>query len=566
MLMSTIAELASLGAVLPFLGALTAPDRIFSHPWTQPIVTRLGLTQPHELLLPLTLFFMLAAIFAGATRLAMLWGQTRFGNAIGVDLGSEAFRRTLYQPYTTHLNRNSSEVVAGQVTKVNTVVYFVIIPFLVLVTSTFIVIVVVSLMIWVEPLLTLATCLGLGCLYVIVIYATRKLVLIDSQRVTTGQSHLTQVVQEGLGGIRDILIDGIQEIYFRIFKKVDSKLRRALGNIAILSGAPRPLVEATGVVFIGGIAYAVASRPEGISGAIPILGMLALAAQRLLPLVQQAYSSWTSMLGGRASLNDVLDLLEQPLPTHSGSLPVAPMSFLQSITVQNLHFRYGSRGQWALRGINLQIPRGSRIGFIGATGSGKSTLLDLLMGLLAPTSGTLCIDHTVLNVSNYRAWQARLAHVPQSIFLADATIAENIAFGVPRQEIDRARLHSAAERAKIGDTIESWSKGYDTFVGERGVRLSGGQRQRIGIARALYKDANVLILDEATSALDNDTENAIMKSINGLGEDLTVLLVAHRLTTLAGCERIVELVDGRIARVGTYKTIVEDPQRRVAFE
>ncbi|MCI0352235.1 MAG: hypothetical protein L0Z53_22685, partial [Acidobacteriales bacterium] len=265
MLVSTVAELASIGAVLPFLGALTAPERIFEDPWAQPLIAGLSLTKPQDLLLPLTVIFGLAAVFSGAARLALLWGQTRLGNAIGVDLGSAAFRRTLYQPYPVHAMRNSSEVVAVQVTKVNTIVYFIIIPLLTLVTSAFIVVVIASLLIWVEPLLTLATFLGLGGLYAIVAEATRKRVAKDSQRVTAGQSRVTQVVQEGLGGIRDVLIDGLQETYFRIYRQADSGLRRALANIAILGGAPRPVIEALGVVLIGGLAYTLASRPEGVA-------------------------------------------------------------------------------------------------------------------------------------------------------------------------------------------------------------------------------------------------------------------------------------------------------------
>lgn len=556
MVISTVAELASIGAVLPFLGALTAPKRIFKHPWAQPLIAGLGLTEPQHLLLPLTLIFGLAAVFSGAARLALLWGQTRLGNAIGVDLGSEAFRRTLYQPYPVHAMRNSSEVVAGQVTKISTIVHYIVIPLLTLVTSAFIVIVIVSLMIWIEPWLTLATFFGLGGLYAVVAQATKNRLAENSQHVTVGQNHVTQVVQEALGGIRDVLIDGLQETYFRIYRQADSQLRRAHANITVLGGAPRPVIEALGVVLIGGLAYAMSSRPDGMTTAIPMLGALALAAQRLLPLVQQGYAGWTSMLGGQATLRDVLGLLEQPLPAYSTLPPPTPIRFRQQISLHDLHFRYTPEGPWVLRGIDLQIPRGSRIGLIGTTGSGKSTLLDIVKGLLAPTSGALRIDDTVVDEANHRAWQAHIAHVPQAIFLADTTIAENIAFGVPPGQIDRARVHRAAQRAQIAATIESWPKGYDTFVGERGIRLSGGQRQRIGIARALYKKADVLVFDEATSALDTDTEHGVMEAIEALDPDLTILIVAHRLTTLHNCTQVVELAHGRIARIGSYDALV----------
>ncbi len=556
MLLGTVTEIVSLGMVLPFLGALTAPHRIFEHPWAQPMVKGLGLTSPQQLLLPLTVLFGVAAVLSGATRLALLWGQTRLGNDIGGDLGSMAYRRTLYQPYAIHAMRNSSEIVAVLMTKINTIIYFIIIPLLTLITSIFIVLTIVLFMVLMAPKLTAITFLGFGCLYILVAHVTKKRLARDSQLVTAGQSHVAQVVQEGLGGIRDVLINGLQETYFRIYHQADNQLRRALANIAIMGGAPRPVIEAFGMVLIGLLAYMLSVRPEGMATAIPLLGALALAAQRLLPLVQQGYAGWTSILGGKTSLSEVLLLLEQPLPDYSTQSSPVPMPFMQQISLTNLHFRYGSQGPWVLRGIDLQILRGSRVGFIGATGSGKSTLLDVVMGLLVPSSGTLRIDDTAVNETNQRSWQVHIAHVPQIIFLADTTIAENIAFGIPFEAIDQSRVREAARRAQIADTIESWRDGYGTLVGERGIRLSGGQRQRIGIARALYKQADVIVFDEATSALDNDTERAVMEAIDSLDEDLTILIVAHRLTTLKNCDQIVELDGGRLQRISTYQDMI----------
>jgi ATP-binding cassette subfamily B protein len=405
---------------------------------------------------------------------------------------------------------------------------------------------------WLEPLLTAATFLGLGGLYLLIARGVRNRVAADSEHVTAGQSRVTQVVQEGLGGIRDVLIEGLQETYFRIYRQADTELRRALANISILAGAPRPVIEALGVALIGWLAYVLASRPEGMATAIPMLGALALAAQRLLPLVQQGYAGWASMLGGQESLRDVLALLEQPLPEQIFDEPPAPIPFKSEIGLHDVRFRYGPEAPWVLHGIDLQIQRGSRIGLIGETGSGKSTLLDIVMGLLDPTSGEICIDGLPLSKSNYRGWQAHIAHVPQAIFLADAPISENIAFGVPSAQIDHARVEWAAERAQLARTISAWNDGYATFVGEQGVLLSGGQRQRIGIARALYKQADVIVLDEATSALDNATERSVMEAIDSLDSEFTMLIVAHRLTTLKSCDQIIELSDGVVQRVGTY--------------
>ncbi len=558
-LFSAVAELVSLGMVLPFLGVLTSPDRVFQISWVQPLVSRLGLATPHQLLLPLTILFAAAAVVSGATRLALLWGQTRLGNAIGNDLGSAAYLRTLYQPYSVHVARNSSEVVAALMTKINTVVNFIVIPTLTVITSMSIVLTILVFMLFVDLELTLIALLGFCCLYGIVVFTTRNRLALNGQRVTVSQNRVAQVVQEGLGGIRDVLIDGLQGAYFRIYRQADSQLRRALSNIAIMGGAPRPVIEAFGIVLISVLAYTLAIRTEGVSSAIPVLGAFALAAQRLLPLVQQGYAGWSSIVGGKDSLRDVLSLLEQPLPNFDNDSDVTPIPFYKQINLSDLHFRHCAEGPWVLSGINLEITRGSRVGLIGGTGSGKSTLLDVVMGLISPTMGSIRVDGVEVDQSNCRAWQSHIAHVPQAIYLADTTIAENIAFGVPPEDIDMTRVIEAAQRAQIAGVIESWSRGYDTIVGEQGMRLSGGQRQRIGIARALYKRADVLIFDEATSALDNDTERAVMNALNGLSSELTVLIVAHRLSTLQQCDRIIELNNGYIIKAGAYQEIIGRP-------
>jgi ATP-binding cassette subfamily B protein len=225
--------------------------------------------------------------------------------------------------------------------------------------------------------------------------------------------------------------------------------------------------------------------------------------------------------------------------------------------LDNVHFRYSDEGPWVLEGVSLSIQKGARIGFVGPTGSGKSTAIDLLMGLLSPSNGTLLVDGEPIEGSRVKAWQRTIAHVPQNIYLADSTIAENIAFGVPQNEIHMDRVKQAAHQAQIADFIKSSVDGYDAFVGERGIRLSGGQRQRIGIARAFYKQANVLVFDEATSSLDNTTEKSIMDSIDDLSSDLTIIIIAHRLSTVKGCDVIVELENGKVVAQGSYEQIIE---------
>jgi len=559
MIITSFAEVVSIGAVLPFLGALTAPEQIFVHPIAQPLINMFNLTEPKQLLLPLTIVFAVAALFSGLMRLILLFVQTRLSYAIGADFSFSIYRRTLYQPYAVHVARNSSEVIAGISAKANNVVGNTLLPLASITSSILLLLSILLALLAIEPKVAITAFIGFGTIYAVVILTSRKALERHSQRINHESGRVIKSLQEGLGGIRDVLIDGTQATYCKIFRNADLPLRRAQANISIISSSPRYGIEALGMVLIAALAYSLAGRSAGITSAIPILGAMALAAQRLLPVLQHGYSSWTMVRGGQASLSAALDLLDQFLPAYVDGPDQSLMPFQNSIVLRNLKFQYAKDTPWIFQhGLSLNINKGSHIGFIGATGSGKSTLLDIIMGLLQPTSGSIAIDGVNITEQNYRGWQAHIAHVPQVIFLADTSIAENIAFCVPVEQIDHARVRQAAQKAQIAETIESWSEKYNTLVGERGVRLSGGQRQRIGIARALYKQADVIVFDEATSALDNDTEDAVMQAIENLGGELTVIIVAHRLTTLKNCTQVVELEDGRIKRNGSYIDVMAE--------
>jgi ATP-binding cassette subfamily B protein len=431
---------------------------------------------------------------------------------------------------------------------------------LILISSTVILLIVLIALFTIDFVTALAIFGSFGLIYACIISMTRKQLLTDSQRISHESNNVIKTVQEGLGSMRDVLIDGSQAIYCQIYHNADLPLRRAQGRNQFVSTSPRYAIEALGMVAIAILAYWLVQQTDGITKAIPILGAIAIGSVRLLPLLQQSYQAWSGIMGGQAMLQDVLELLEQPLPDDAGQPPPKPLPFKQSIGLNQLSFRYSPDSPYILEKINLTIVKGSRVGFIGTTGCGKSTLLDIIMGLLTPTNGTLEIDGQPLTPSNNRAWQAHLAHVPQTVFLADSTIGENIALGVAKDKIDYQRMRQSAQQAQLADSIESWPNQYQTLVGERGIRLSGGQRQRIGIARALYKQADVIVFDEATSALDNETEQSVMQSIEDLSKDLskdlTILIVAHRLSTLKSCTQIVELGEGGIKRIDTYQGIM----------
>ena len=556
MFMSVFAELISLGAVLPFLAVLIAPDRLFSQPFVADLAHAWGITSADQLVLPLTVVLVVAALVAGVVRLLLLWVSTRLAFATGVDLSLEVFRRTLYQPYRVHVNLHSSEVISG-VNKASVVMFGLLLPGLLLISSLVLMVGIILTLIAIDAMVAIVAAVSFGASYGIITRLCHRQLQRDSQRIATEQTRAVKALQEGLGGIRDILLDGTQMFFSEIYRKADYALKRAQGNNIFIGLSPRAAMEAIGVALIAAFAYIISRQSEGVVTALPILGVFALGAQRLLPLLQQIYASWVSIAASQASLVDLLEFLDQPLPAEAHQPEPAPLLFHDAIRFDNVRFRYSSDGPWVLDGINFSIPKGARVGFVGRTGSGKSTVLDLLMGLLEPNEGQILVDGQPISGNRLRAWQRSIAHVPQSIYLADTTLAENIAFGVPPDTIDLDRVQQAARQAQIADFIESSPEGYQAYVGERGIRLSGGQRQRIGIARALYKQANVLVFDEATSALDNATEQSVMDAIEGLSSDLTILLIAHRLTTVRRCDTIVELEHGQVVAQGTYEQLLE---------
>jgi ATP-binding cassette subfamily B protein len=556
MLAAAGAEIFSIGAVLPFLGVLTAPDKVLEQELIRNFTGWVGISGKQEMLLFFTLTFGLAAVVSAGLRMLAMWTQVRMANSIGADFSIKAYERTLYQTYAVHVARNSSEVLAG-ISKANDLASAMIQPSLNILSSLVILLGLIGAILAINPVVALAAMGAFGTIYVVIILVTRRSLGEFSRIAAVQAGRRTKATQEGLGGIRDVLIDGSQGTYARLYRSAIRPLQRAGAWIAFVENSPRLVIEALGMVLIAGLAYSMSQAAGGAANnPILVLGALALAAQRMLPVLQNLYSNFVRVRSLQVSVQDALELLEQPIPDHVGKPPASPLPFRDAIELRGLHFRYSDTTPWVLRGVSLRIPRGSRVGFIGATGSGKSTLIDILMGLLPPREGQLLIDGTPVFPDHVRGWQAHLAHVPQAIFLADISIAENIAFGVPPEQIDQERVRAAAKQAQIAEAIEGWTEGYDTLVGERGVRLSGGQRQRIGIARALYKRADVIVFDEATSALDNQTEGAVMQAIEGLHPDLTILIVAHRLTTLRSCDQIVELERGGIRRIGSYQEII----------
>ena len=379
MVLASLAEVISIGAVLPFLAVLTAPNKVLDNRLAQPFIQFLGITSIEQLLLSLTMLFGIAVILAAGMRLSLLWVSNQLSFAAGADLSNGIYRRTLYQPYSSHIARNSSEVISGITTKADGVIYNAIAPILTLLSSMVMLSFILIALLYVDPVIAITSFLGFGLIYASIINLSRKQLLSNGQKISHESTSVIKSLQEGLGGIRDVLIDGNQEAYCQLYRSADQSLRRAQGNNLFIAQSPRYVIEAMGMLLIAGLAYVLALQSNGISSSITVLGVLALGAQRLLPLLQQAYSAWTNIQGGRASLQGALNLLDQPLPSYLHELDMPPLVFCESITLRNLSFQYNSNAPWVLRNLNIDIKKGSRICFIGKTGSGKSTLLDIVM-------------------------------------------------------------------------------------------------------------------------------------------------------------------------------------------
>jgi ABC-type multidrug transport system fused ATPase/permease subunit len=556
MLVGALAEVLTLGAILPFLALLANPQALAHLGWVSMLLGSVGLTTGPELLPVMAGLFCVVAILTGTIRIVLAWATQKYVFRIGYDLGVAVYRRILFQPYSYHVSKNSSEVIAA-IGKVQSTLTGVLLPVMQGISSAVIALSLFIGLLFINATVALVSGLGFGLIYMAVSVATRARLRRNSGYISQAQGQRVQVVQEGVGGIRDVLIEHAQAIYVAKFAHIDTRLRDAQAANALIAAAPRFVIEGLGMVMIALLALALSRQAGGLMAAMPVLGALALGAQRMLPLLQVIYNAWSQYMGNQASYAAIISMLDHPIaPELLASQASVPLPFEQALELDDVSFAYGEGGAPVIRGISMAIPRGARIGLIGKTGSGKSTAMDLVMGLLHPTRGVIRVDGEALTLSNVHAWQAQIAHVPQHIYLSDATLIENIAFGVPRERIDEDRAWQAAGQADITDFIDDQPQGYETRVGERGVRLSGGQRQRIGIARALYKRSKLLVFDEATSALDDATEAAVMDSIYRLGRDLTVIMIAHRLTTLRGCDIIYRLEHGQIVASGTFAEMV----------
>lgn len=557
MLVGAGAELVTIGAVIPFISLMAEPESAFKFPLLQNFFSALGWKRPEAIVGPMTALFLLVVLLSGAIRLILLWASNRYVFALGYDVGVALYNRVLNQPYSFHITHNTSEIIAA-VNKVQAVLNGAVKPLLDGSIALVLSIAIIGALIYIEPGATAIASTTFVTAYLIIGGLVRLRLRANGKRIAAAQTQRVRSIQEGLGGIRDVILDNSQHHITKTFSRVDYGLRKAQASNAILNQVPRYLIETIGIFLMITLAWILANRSGGLVGALPMLGALALGAQRLMPLLQKIYGAWARMTGNQQMFADVVELLELPPPFTAQDGTASVLSFNNTIRLQDVGFRYALGHEDVIRGISITISKGTRLGIVGPTGGGKSTLVDIVMGLLEPTTGQLMVDSVAIDESNRHDWRKHISHVPQHIFLADASIAENIAIGVPAHKIDLERVRHAAQCACIADFVAANPRGFDAPVGERGIQLSGGQRQRIGIARAIYRHADVIVLDEATSALDMETETAVMDAVNRLDSSLTVIMIAHRVQTLRNCELIARLENGKLSAVGSYEEVIDN--------
>ena len=553
MLAAALAELVSIGSVLPFLAVLTNPESVMNLPYIGGYV---NFEDPSELIFIATVTFASAAILSGIIRLLLLRRLTNLSFITGSEIATLAYSKAIQRSYSDHVQSNSSELISTITGKTHSAIFTTLIPVLTIISSTFIISIILSALIFFNLQIAIISISCISAIYVIISIFSRKKLIEGSQIIANKNDELIRVLQESLGGIREIIIDNTHDLYINSYKKIDYDFRMAQSSRTIIGQSPRYWMEAIGMVLIAVFSYYLAKTSESFISVVPILGTIALAAQRMLPVIQLAYGSWANIQSGSYSMEDILDILNEKNTSLLDEGSEQDFSFKHEIVLDNVNFYHVNSADPTLEGINLKIKKGQKIGIIGETGSGKSTLMDIMMGLLTPTSGNIIIDGIKIDSKSLKKWQSKISHVSQAIFLVDATVNENIAFGALNSQINHPLIEQSAKISESSDFIKKLNKGLQSKVGERGAQLSGGQLQRIGIARALYKDKEVIFFDEATSALDLFTEEKIMNNIHESKNDITMIMIAHRLQTLKNCDFIVELKEGKIKAFKDYNELI----------
>lgn len=547
MILMAFLEILGVGSIMPFLAVLGNPDTIETNKYLHTIYSYFKFESKESFLIFLGTFAFLMLLGSAAMRSITSYAKFRFSNLRRHSLGQKLLKKYLHQPYSFFLSRNSSDISKTILSETDIVVGNALLPVLNLLTYTILTIALVVFFIVIDPILAFILGTIFGLFYIIMYATVNKYLGKIGHKRAYANSQRFKIITETIGGIKDLKVLGKEQIYLENFIKPSYEFSHYSSVNATISEVPQFLIEVIAFgTLLAMVMYKLTTDNASLGSLLPILGLYALGALKLKPAVNNIYSSLAVMKFGISSIENIIKDLIEPLEHANIENDNQRLILKNKLQLKDISFTYSNTVNPVLKNISLEIDANTTVGIIGTTGAGKSTLIDIILGLLQPTSGQIIVDAQKLDKSNVRQWQNVIGYVPQSIFLTDDTIANNIAFGVEKDDINLTQVYHVAQMAQIHDFISTLHNGYNTFVGERGIRLSGGQRQRLGIARALYHNPELLLLDEATSALDSSTEADVMKAIESMSGSKTIIIVAHRLTTIENCDYIIHLDNGRI--------------------
>ncbi len=560
MLVMALLDMLGVASILPFIAVLANPTLVETNlilSWAYQFSANVGVASVEQFLFLLGFLVFVLLVFSLTFKALTTYAQTRFALMREYSIGKQLVEGYLHQPYSWFLNRHSADLGKNILSEVSGVISGSLVPVMTLLAQIAVTLALLSLLLVVDPWLAISVGLILGVAYGgILILMSGWLNNLGQARIQANQERYT-VVSEAFGAAKEVKAGGLESIFIDRFAKPAEIYAKGQATAQVIAQMPRFALEA---IAFGGMLLVILylmAQSGSFSAALPIVALYAFAGYRLMPALQQIYGSFTQLKYAGPALKALHTDLMGLNPIEPYEKVFEPLPLNKCIELNKIVYQYPNANAPALNGINLSIPARTTVGLVGSTGSGKTTTVDLILGLLEPQEGALCIDGQVVNASNRRQWQKSIGYVPQHIYLADDTVSANIAFGLAPEMVNQQAVERAAKIANLHDfVVQNMPQGYSTMVGERGVRLSGGQRQRIGIARALYHNPSVLVLDEATSALDNITEQAVMDAVNNLGHNITIILIAHRLTTVRQCDQIYLLEKGELRARGRFEELV----------
>ena len=559
-LIMALLDMIGVASILPFISVLTNPSLVDTN---KVLITmfqvsqKLGVDDKQQFLFALGILFFVTIVFSISFKAITNYFQIRFGAMCEHLIAKRLVEGYLHQPYSWFLNRNSSELAKNILSQVGLVVGGFIQPLMELIAKGMVVIALVTLLIIANPKVALIITFFVGTSYGLLYYFVGKYLNKLGKKNLLNNKLRFSIINEAFSGAKEVKVSSLEDKYVKRFSETAENLVKSGALALVIKQLPRFILE---IILFAGILLLILymmSQKSDFIGVLPIITLFLFAGYRLMPAAQQAYASFSQLKFIGPSIDnlyiDLKNLRKDNLNFNQDIIPPNKM-----ITLKNLYFNYPNTSRSALKNINLTIPLNTKVGLVGVTGSGKTTIVDVILGLLESSKGTLDVDGQIITKHNAKAWQRYIGYVPQNIYLSDASISANIAFGKEPKEINQENVEKASKIASLHEfVINELPEQYNTIIGERGIRLSGGQRQRIGIARALYHKPKILILDEATSALDNQTEEAVMDAINNLNKEITIILIAHRLNTVKNCDVVFQFKNGELVSKGKFDEIFD---------